>query len=45
VLWKGIAACTLGDGDQAQRLLPHVAVKARPRLVEGCQAVGVTLRE
>ncbi len=44
VLVKGLAACSLGDADQAQRLLPHVSVKARARLVEGCAAQGITLR-
>lgn len=45
VLVKGLAACKLGDGEQAQRLLPHVAVKSRPRLHEGCREAGVALRE
>ena len=44
VLVKGLAACKLGDGAQAQRLLPHVSIKHRPRLVEGCKDAGIALR-
>ena len=44
VLVKGLAACKLGDCGQAQRLLPHVSIKSRARLVEGCKAAGIELR-
>lgn len=44
VLVQGLAACALGNGDKAQRLLPHVSKKSRPALVEGCQAKGIELR-
>jgi hypothetical protein len=44
VLVKGLAACKLGDGEQAERLLPHVTAKSRPRLVAGCREAGIELR-
>jgi hypothetical protein len=45
VLLKGLAACKLGDGEQSERLLPHVSIKDRPKLREGCKAAGIELRE
>jgi hypothetical protein len=45
VLLKGLAACKLGDGEQSERLLPHVSIKDRPKLRDGCKAAGVELRE
>jgi hypothetical protein len=43
VVLKGVAACTLGDGEQAARLMPHVSIKDRPKLREGCKAAGIEL--
>lgn len=45
VLVKALAACKLGDRDQAQRLMPHMSIKARPRLVAGCKDAGIELHE
>jgi hypothetical protein len=35
----------LGDGELAERLLPHVSLKARPELREGCNEAGIELPE
>ena len=38
-----LAACKLGDAEEAERLFPHVAKKARAELIAGCAEHGIEL--
>jgi hypothetical protein len=44
VLVKALAACKLGHGEQAQRLVPHVSIKHRSQLTLECKEAGIELR-
>ncbi|MCA9653474.1 MAG: hypothetical protein KC501_26395, partial [Myxococcales bacterium] len=38
-----LAACILGDAEEARRMLPHVPKKRRPEVIEQCTAKGIAL--